>query len=150
MGLQRAPPGARHCAGTEANCAHALHLAYFYCGVGSDCWKLEFISHAMRGMQQSMYFLFRNLDIFPLSSLGIWRWPVTNPYPALVWCRLRRGPLAGVWPLEKVSQMVSGRTWCWSRPHQPWAPGEAADAPCPTVLPSRPSGRLWTSLWSSV
>lgn len=31
----------------------------------SDFWKLEFISCAMRRMQQSMCFLFRNLNVSP-------------------------------------------------------------------------------------
>lgn len=42
-----------------------FHLAYFYCCVMSDFWKLEIISCAMRRMRQSMHFLFRNIDIPP-------------------------------------------------------------------------------------
>lgn len=67
MGLPQALPGANrlHLDTLKLSARPTFQLAYFYCSVMSDFWKLEFISCAMRRMQQTMYFLFRNLNISP-------------------------------------------------------------------------------------
>lgn len=67
VGLPQALPGANrlYLDTLKLSARPTFQLAYFYCSVMSDFWKLEFISCAMRRMQQTVYFLFRNLNISP-------------------------------------------------------------------------------------